>query len=106
MSEFLTKVKNNVISVLSVIATVGTFILFGWLALKRGNKDGDQALAQNEEDKKKLADLDKKIDDADKRLAEEAKKREDAQKKLDEVKKDVSQDDLVKYFNDPNNKPS
>lgn len=106
MSEFLTKLKNHVISVLSVIATIGTFVLFGWWALKRGNKDGDQALAQNEEDKKKLADLDKKIEDADKQLADEAAKREEIKKNLDEVNKDVPKDDLVKYFNDPNNKPS
>lgn len=102
MLAFLKKLKDNLVAIGGVVLV----ILFGWLYIKKSGQDADAALKQNEEDKKKLADLDKKIDNNNQQLVEEEKKRQDINKNLDEVKKDVSKDDLTKYFNDPNNKPS
>lgn len=103
--EFLTKLKSKVFSILSVIGGIALFLLFGWWALKKPS-EADKALAQNEEDKKKLADLDTKIDNNNKLLAEEERKREELKKSLEKEIKDVSKDALADYFNDPDNKPS
>lgn len=102
----LVNLKDKVVSILKAIASFGILILFGWLLIKKTNKDADKTLQQNEADKQKLADIDKQIDQNNQQLDQEASKREEINKQIQENDKDVSKEDLVKHFNDPNNKPS
>lgn len=102
--EFLKKLRDNLLAVGSIVLV----LLFGWLYIKKSGQDADAALKQNEEDKKKLAEIDKQIESVDEKLATEEKKREEIKKNIEEIEKseDASIDDLAKYFDDPNNKPS
>lgn len=96
--EFLKKLRDNVVSILSAIVAFGALILFGWLAIEKTKKDADKALDQTDADKKKIADNDKQ-------LAEEQAKRDAIDKKLKEDENhEPSQEDLDKLFNNPDHK--
>lgn len=98
MLDFLKKLKDNIVSILSSIITFGALILFGWLAIEKTKKDADKALGQTDTDKKK-------IEDNNKRLAEEQAKRDAIDKKLKEDENhEPSQEDLDKLFNNPDHK--
>lgn len=101
MLDFLKKVKDNVVAVLSVVIA----ILFGWLMYEKSQKDAAEALEKNQEDQKKLNALDSDIAKNDGLEQAEAEKRkqieEETKRKQNEQ---ASKEELLRYLNDPNSK--
>lgn len=83
---------------IALLGIVG--ILFGLYLRERSKAQSSQALADNVKSKEEVATIQKDVDSNDAKIAEEKQKQADLQKNLDEEKKkDVSQDDLLHFFN-------
>lgn len=101
MLDFLKKVKDNVVAVLSLIIA----ILFGWLMYEKSQKDATEALERNQEDQKKLNALDSDIAKNDGLEQAEVEKRRQIEEEMERKKNEqASKEELLRYLNDPNSK--
>lgn len=102
MLAFLQKLKDNITAILGVIVA----ILFGWLMIEKNRKDSAEALLENQKSKEELNKIDQDIANKAGQADAEEIRRLEILKGMEDDKKAVSNDELVKYFNDPKNKPS
>lgn len=88
---------SNIGGILGTTVSFLAVVLFGWLIFENTKKTTDKALSENDEDKKK-------VEANDKQLADEQAKRDAIAEQLKKDKSNVTQEDIDKYFNNPDNK--
>lgn len=72
-----------------------------WLLYEKNKRESAEALNDNLETKEKVDAINKDVIKNEALIAAEEEKRKEIEKKLEEEKnKDVSKDDLTKFFND------
>ena len=87
----------------ALIGIIG--ILVGGFLYQRSRANNAQALNENIKTKEELNELDKTIAKNDGLLQSEEEKRAELEKQAqDEKAKEVTQEDLLKFLNDPNRK--
>lgn len=77
----------------------GLFLYFTW-----SKKQSAEALLLNQDTKQQLLDKDKQINQDKAVLDVEAEKRKQLEDSANKQKKDVSNEELTNFFNDPSNK--